>query len=107
MAAKGKGDLATGIYFGWSKLHDIIYPVVVSVGWNPFFSNTVKTIEAHLLHSDPIPDFYGEHLTLYLLGYLRQESNFRSVDELISCIQEDIRKCKDHLQLLKFDPTWT
>lgn len=72
-----KGELNTGIYFGFAKLHNKIYQTVVSVGWNPFYNNTKKTIEAHLLEN--LEDFYGEKLTLLLYGYLRQECNFKSL----------------------------
>lgn len=70
-------SLETGIYYGWAKLNENYYETVVSVGWNPFYNNTVKTIEAHLLHS--LSDFYGEKLELLLCGYLRQEANFKSL----------------------------
>ena len=69
--------LETGIYYGWARLNNQHYETVVSVGWNPFYSNTVKTIEAHLLHS--LNDFYDERLELLLFGYLRQEANFKSL----------------------------
>jgi FAD synthase len=101
-----------GIYFGWARLRGECFQAVVSVGWNPFYNNTLKTIEAHLLV--PLDDFYGERLELYLLGYLRPEANFKSLgmlyalflschwssslDELIDCIQLDIQKSKTHLE---------
>jgi len=44
-----KGDLKTGIYFGWVMLRGNIYETVISIGWNPFYKNEKKTIEAHLL----------------------------------------------------------
>ena len=41
-------DLATGIYYGWAQLLDsnysyIIYPMVMSIGWNPFYKNEKKS----------------------------------------------------------------
>jgi riboflavin kinase len=71
--------LETGIYFGWARLKGTFYQTVVSIGWNPFYHNTVKTIEAHLLSS--LDDFYDEQLELLLIGYLRQEANFKSLGE--------------------------
>jgi FAD synthase len=74
----GRGDsLDTGIYFGWAKLSDQYYQSVVSVGWNPFYKNEKKTIEAHLLEN--LDDFYGERLEVALCGFLRQEANFASL----------------------------
>jgi len=50
---------------------------VVSVGWNPFYNNVKRTVEAHLLCN--LPDFYGEHIQIFLVGFLRQECSFDSV----------------------------
>lgn len=69
--------LETGIYYGWSILNGTRYETVISVGWNPFYKNTKKTVEAHLLTK--LDDFYGDKLTVEMLGYLRQEANFNGV----------------------------
>jgi riboflavin kinase len=40
-------DLQTGIYFGWTQLEgepDQIRKAVVSIGWNPFFHNSKKSV---------------------------------------------------------------
>lgn len=74
-----QGDhLETGIYYGYARLGDKSYKTVVSVGWNPYYKNTKKTVEAHLL-AGLLQDFYGEHLELSLKGYLRKEANFTSL----------------------------
>jgi riboflavin kinase len=70
-------SLETGIYYGWSVLNGVRYETVVSVGWNPFYKNSKKTVEAHLLAK--MDDFYGEELRVELLGYLRQEANFNGI----------------------------
>ena len=88
-------DLNTGIYFGWAKLNEVVYKTVVSVGWNPFYENKHKTIEAHLLHE--LDDFYNENLQVLLCGYLRDETNFNGVEELISCIKSDIAMAESGL----------
>jgi len=55
--------------------------MVMSIGWNPYYKNTQKTIEVHLLHQFP-DDFYGEDLRVVVLGYLRPEANFPSLGTL-------------------------
>ena len=75
-----KGDIKTGIYYGLAELKGEIYETVVSVGWNPFYKNEKKTIEAHLLNK--LDDFYGSKLTVLLRGYLRDEANFNSIGKL-------------------------
>lgn len=35
----------SGVYFGWAGLSTRgIYKMVMSIGWNPYFDNTEKTI---------------------------------------------------------------
>ena len=70
-------NLDTGIYFGGAVLKAEIFKTVVSVGWNPFYNNVKRTVEAHLLCN--LPDFYGEHIQIFLVGFLRQECSFDSV----------------------------
>jgi FAD synthase len=76
LGVKGE-ELETGIYYGLATLKDQQHKAVVSVGWNPYYQNTKKTVEAHLLAK--LDDFYGERLQLSLLGYLRKETNFSSL----------------------------
>lgn len=74
-------NLETGIYYGRALLLGQTYDAVVSIGWNPFYKNTKKTIEAHLLAS--LEDFYGTQMELTLNGYLRPEADFKGLGELI------------------------
>ena len=79
-----KADMAPGIYFGFARLNGATHEAVVSVGWNPFYKNTVKTIEAHLLAS--MEDFYGEHLQVLMCGFLRNEQNFEGLGMYIDAM---------------------
>ena len=94
LAEQGK-TLDTGIYYGTAELKGAVYQTVVSVGWNPFYKNVEKTIEAHLLQE--MEDFYGEQIKVTLLGYLRAEADFNGLDDLISCIRSDIELTKRKL----------
>lgn len=77
------GDsLETGIYYGHAELRGATYIAVVSIGWNPYYKNEKKTIEAHLLSQ--LEDFYGERLVLTLEGFLRSEANFESLGPLFT-----------------------
>lgn len=79
----------SGVYFGWAGLSNRgVYKMVMSIGWNPYFNNTEKTIEPWLLH-DFDEDFYGEELRLVIVGYIRPEANFPSLETLIAKIHED------------------
>ncbi|KAJ8504824.1 hypothetical protein OPV22_005710 [Ensete ventricosum] len=89
----------SGVYFGWAGLSTRgIYKMVMSIGWNPYFDNTEKTIEPWLLH-DFGEDFYGEELRLAIVGYIRPEANFPSLESLIARIHEDGRIAEKALDL--------
>ncbi|KAL1829744.1 hypothetical protein DCAR_0209113 [Daucus carota subsp. sativus] len=89
----------SGVYFGWAKLSERgIYKMVMSIGWNPYFSNTEKAIEPWLLH-DFDEDFYGEELHLAIVGYIRPEANFSSVESLVEKIHQDRRIAEAALEL--------
>lgn len=90
MLKENGAELQTGIYYGWAKLSSSneIHRTVISVGWNPFYKNEKKTLEAHLLSK--MDDFYDDDLSIIMCGYLRDEANFTSLEDLISCINEDI-----------------
>lgn len=89
----------SGVYFGWAGLSTRgIYKMVMSIGWNPYFDNTEKTIEPWLLHKFD-DDFYGEELRLVVVGYIRPEANFPSLDSLIERIHEDARIAEKALDL--------
>lgn len=93
LSTEGYSDLLSdhpsGVYFGWARLATRgVYKMVMSIGWNPYFNNTEKTIEPWLLH-DFNEDFYGEDLQLAIVGYIRPEANFPSLETLIAKIYED------------------
>ncbi|KAL8107885.1 bifunctional riboflavin kinase/FMN phosphatase-like [Apium graveolens] len=89
----------SGVYFGWAKLSTRgVYKMVMSIGWNPYFNNTEKTIEPWLLH-DFDEDFYGEELDLAIVGYIRPEANFSSLESLIEKIHEDRKIAEAALEL--------
>jgi len=63
-------------------------PAVLSIGYNPFYGNTVRSIEIHVLHSFGA-DFYGASLNLLILGFIRPEYDYVSKDSLIDDIKTD------------------
>ena len=55
--------------------------MVLSMGWNPFYGNTKKSFETHIIHNFE-KDFYGSELIVVMLGYLRPEKNYDSLEAL-------------------------
>ncbi|XP_063769918.1 riboflavin kinase [Pseudophryne corroboree] len=95
-------DLTTGIYYGWGCVgNGEVYKMVMSVGWNPFYKNTKKSVETHIIHQFE-EDFYGETLSIVIVGYIRPEESFDSLDALISAIYNDINEAKKQLDLPEF-----
>eukprot|EP00127_Corallochytrium_limacisporum_P002332 Clim_evm120s109 gene=Clim_evmTU120s109 len=89
-------DLESGIYMGWAGLRGEIYPMVMSIGWNPFYNNQKRSAEAHLI-SNFDEDFYGEQLNLIICGYIRPEKNYDSLEALKDDINADIEFTRRHL----------
>ncbi|GAB9467906.1 hypothetical protein Gpo141_00005237 [Globisporangium polare] len=83
-------QLPTGIYCGWATVDGKgPFKAVASIGWNPYFKNKEKTVEPHLLHKFE-EDFYGSKLKYVIVGYLRPEKDFASLEALVEAIQGDI-----------------
>ncbi|KAI9696912.1 MAG: riboflavin kinase [Bogoriella megaspora] len=67
-----------------------VHPMVMSIGWNPFYKNTVRSIEVHIMHDFEGIDFYGAHMNLIILGFIRPELDYVSKEKLIEDIKTDI-----------------
>ncbi|XP_017784170.1 PREDICTED: riboflavin kinase [Nicrophorus vespilloides] len=89
-------ELNTGIYFGFAKIDEITYNMVISIGWNPFYKNEQKSMETHIIHTFD-GDLYGKILKIAILGYLRPELNFDSLEALINTINNDIKQAVELL----------
>lgn len=64
--------------------------MVMSIGWNPFYKNTIRSVEVHIVHSFP-EDFYGTRMNLVILGFIRPEYDYVSKEALIEDIKMDIK----------------
>ena len=92
-------SFSSGIYMGWARLdgdEDKVEKAVVSIGWNPFYGNTKKSVETHIIKTFD-SDFYGRWMKLRICGFIRPELNFNGLEELIKAIQDDIEHAKVHL----------
>lgn len=92
-------DICTGIYYGWASVGGgDVHKMVMSIGWNPYYKNTKKSMETHIIHTFK-EDFYGEILSVVMVGYIRPERGFDSLDALITAIHGDIEEAKRRLDL--------
>ncbi|KAJ8711747.1 hypothetical protein PYW08_008701 [Mythimna loreyi] len=92
-------DLEPGVYYGWAQIDKSeIYKMVANIGWCPFYQNKQMSVETHVMHKFD-SDFYGSNLKVSLVGYLRGEKNFNSLDDLIEAIKQDINNADEALEL--------
>ncbi|KAF9174087.1 riboflavin kinase [Mortierella sp. AD011] len=66
-----------------------VHPMVMSLGWNPFYKNEKKSAEVHIMHNFH-RDFYGDELRVIVLGYIRPEFDYTTLEALIEDINIDI-----------------
>ena len=103
----------SGVYFGWASLHlpppsnpddaaaalspittipetngFTVYPMVMSIGYNPFYKNTVRSAEVHVL-AKFAADFYGAEMRLLITGFIREELDYSGLEALIADINFD------------------
>lgn len=101
-------DLPCGIYWGFAKIGEGVNATTLkcatSIGYNPTYSNNVKTVEPHLIAppNDPqrhasscgetllLGNLYGKQCRLSVVGYLRPELPFEGLEKLIEAIKQDI-----------------
>ncbi|KAI1272872.1 hypothetical protein F5Y07DRAFT_281968 [Xylaria sp. FL0933] len=108
-------DARSGVYFGWASLalppthpdsnssnnnaptttttatassRFQVYPMVMSIGYNPFYKNSVRSAEVHILQSFGA-DFYDAPMRLLILGFVRDEKDYSGLDALVEDIHID------------------
>eukprot|EP00092_Neocalanus_flemingeri_P010383 GFUD01011191.1.p1 GENE.GFUD01011191.1~~GFUD01011191.1.p1 ORF type:complete len:156 (-),score=51.38 GFUD01011191.1:72-539(-) len=83
-------ELVGGIYFGFAKVDEgPVFDMVMSVGYNPFYNNEKRAMETHIIHKFE-GDLYGKMLSVIMVGYLRAEANYDSMEKLVQAIENDI-----------------
>lgn len=113
-------DAKSGVYFGWASLElpadhpnaaktddssskFALFPMVMSIGYNPFYNNTVRSAEVHVLDRFGA-DFYGVEMRLLILGYIRDEQSYDGVEALIEDIKMDCEVAKTSLDREAWKP---
>lgn len=118
-------DLVSGVYYGWAEFiptstststsseeeendkenndkegldYNRKLPMVMSIGFNPYFNNKYKTAEAHIMEKFS-HDFYDHNLRVKILGFIRTEADFTKFSHLIEAIHNDVQVAKDILSV--------
>src|SRR4051794_13297756 len=94
---------ADGVYAGHLVTRDLWgasgyrFPAAISVGTNPTFQGSRRTVEAFLL--DYEGDLYGEHVGVEFVQRLRPMDAFRDVDALVAAMEKDVVDTREALGL--------
>jgi riboflavin kinase/FMN adenylyltransferase len=100
---------ADGVYAGRLVMRDArsgvsgkSFPAAISVGTNPTFQGSRRTVEAFLLDWDG--DLYGDHVGVEFVSRLRPMLSFSSVEDLVAAMDRDVVETR---RLLADDPGGT
>jgi len=69
------------------------WPAAISVGTNPTFDGTDRTVEAYALDRDDL-DLYGTHAAIEFTARLRGNTKFDSVAALIAQMRKDVEAAR-------------
>ncbi|MFI9588128.1 bifunctional riboflavin kinase/FAD synthetase [Streptomyces sp. NPDC052236] len=85
---------ADGVYAGWLTADGERMPAAISVGTNPQFDGTERTVEAYAIDRVGL-DLYGLHVAVDFLAYVRAQEKFDSIESLLEAIAADVKKCRE------------
>jgi len=83
---------ADGVYAAKARVDDKTHVSAVSIGVNPTFGPTPRTVEAFLL--DASGDFYDKKVELTLIRRLRPQAKFPDAEALKQQIADDVREIR-------------
>jgi len=75
--------------------HRGTYNGAASIGVRPMFGENVPNCESHLFEFDS--DLYGQHLSVALVAFLRDEIRFDSLNDLVAQMEKDCARARDVL----------
>ncbi|MBO3681900.1 bifunctional riboflavin kinase/FAD synthetase [Streptomyces sp. NEAU-YJ-81] len=85
---------ADGVYAGWLTARDEAMPAAISVGTNPQFDGTERTVEAYAIDRVGL-DLYGLHVEVDFLAYLRGQEKFDSIEALLERMAADVKRARE------------
>ncbi|MFE9403960.1 bifunctional riboflavin kinase/FAD synthetase [Streptomyces sp. NPDC006530] len=101
---------ADGVYAGWLTVPTLPaspeqgglpsgerMPAAISVGTNPQFDGTERTVEAYAIDRVGL-DLYGLHVAVDFLAYVRGMAKFDSIEELLEAIGDDVKRSTELIE---------
>lgn len=83
---------ADGVYAAWARVDAGRFPAAVSIGDNPTFAGTKKTVEAFLLDVDL--DLYDRPIELEFVARIRGMERYDGLDALIAQMRTDVEQVR-------------
>ena len=100
--ADGQLVPADGVYAGWvfplGKQYPKPMPAAISVGTNPTFDGTLRSVEPHVLDRSDL-NLYGVPLAVEFVAWLRDQQRFDSTEALAAQIGDDVDQARTILGL--------
>lgn len=97
----GKSSVTLTYGEGLTDADKKAFPMVMSLGWNPYFKNKQKACELHIIHNFAM-SFYGASVNFNVLGYIRPELDYTTLEALIKDIQIDIDTARNYLKTREY-----
>ncbi len=88
---------ADGVYAGWLTADNERMPAAISVGTNPQFDGTERTVEAYAIDRVGL-DLYGLHVAVDFLAYVRGMAKFDSIEALLEAIGDDVKRSSELIE---------
>ena len=85
----GEGKIVPrlGVYLSAIPVEDSIYTGITNIGVCPTFAGEEVRLETHIIDFDG--DLYDREIRVYLIGFIRDERRFDSLDQLKEQINID------------------
>lgn len=92
---------ADGVYAGWLLRLDgaegeTRWAAAVSVGTNPTFEGSARTVEAYALDRDDL-ELYGLRMAVEFTHHIRPMLRFDGIEALIEAMSRDVARCRELL----------
>ena len=85
-----------GVYVVKTNIMGKIYYGVASIGVRPTIGGTPRLLEVHLFGD--VGDIYGVRISVGFIQFLRPEQNFKSLDELKTAIEKDVKMAQQAIK---------
>ena len=85
---------ADGVYAGYLHVEGEAMPAAISVGTNPQFDGTERTVEAYAIDRVGL-ELYGLYVAVDFLAFVRGQARFESLEGLMEQIGQDVKRCRE------------